>query len=163
MLSLRNVRLRRGTRVLFEEASIAVFRGDKVGIVGRNGSGKSSLLALIRGELAPDLGEYSAPSTLRIAIVEQSVPDSAQSVLEYVREGDIELVAIEHAISAAHAAGDGHREAHLHGDYDAAGGYGARSRAAALATGPASSRATSSDPCRCFRAACACARRSRAR
>jgi len=135
MLSLRNVRLRRGTRVLFEEASIAVFRGDKVGIVGRNGSGKSSLLALIRGELAPDLGEYSAPSTLRIAIVEQSVPDSAQSVLEYVREGDIELVAIEHAISAAHAAGDGHREAHLHGDYDAAGGYGARSRAAALATG----------------------------
>ena len=92
MLSLRNVRLRRGTRVLFEEASIAVFRGDKVGIVGRNGSGKSSLLALIRGELAPDLGEYSAPSTLRIAIVEQSVPDSAQSVLEYVREGDIVLV-----------------------------------------------------------------------
>ena len=135
MLNLRDVRLRRGTRVLFEGASVGVFRGDKVGIVGRNGSGKSSLLALIRGELAPDFGEYSAPSGLSIAVVGQSVPDSAQSVLEYVREGDVELVAIERTIAAAHAAGDGHREAQLHADYDIAGGYGARSRAASLATG----------------------------
>ncbi len=135
MLTLRDVRLRRGPRVLFEQASVGVFRGDKVGIVGRNGSGKSSLLALIRGELAPDLGDYSAPTNLCIAVVEQSVPDSAQAVIDYVREGDAELMRIEHAIAAAHAAGDGHREAHLHGDYDAAGGYGARSRAASLATG----------------------------
>jgi ATP-binding cassette subfamily F protein 3 len=135
MLTLRDVSLRRGPRVLFEQASVGVFRGDKVGIVGRNGSGKSSLLALIRGELAPDLGDYDAPSGLCIAIVEQSVPDSAQSVVDYVREGDTELVRIEHAIAAAHAAGDGHREAQLHADYDAAGGYGARSRAASLATG----------------------------
>jgi ATP-binding cassette subfamily F protein 3 len=135
MLSLRDVRLRRGSRILFEEASAGVFRGDKVGIVGRNGSGKSSLLALIRGELAPDLGDYSAPSNLCIAVVDQSVPDSAQSVIDYVREGDAELVKVEHAIAAAHAAGDGQREAQLHADYDAAGGYGARSRAASLATG----------------------------
>jgi len=135
MLTLRDVSLRRGPRVLFEQASVGVFRGDKVGIVGRNGSGKSSLLALIRGELAPDLGDYDAPAGLCIAIVEQSVPDSAQSVVDYVREGDTELIRIEHAIDAAHAAGDGHREAQLHADYDAAGGYGARSRAASLATG----------------------------
>ncbi|MGE0582681.1 MAG: ABC-F family ATP-binding cassette domain-containing protein [Steroidobacteraceae bacterium] len=135
MLNLRDVRLRRGSRVLFEAATVGVFRADKVGIVGRNGSGKSSLLALIRGELAPDLGDYTAPPSLCIAVVEQSVPDSAQAVIEYVREGDTELVRIEHAIAAAHAAGDGHREAQLHADYDAAGGYGARSRAASLATG----------------------------
>ena len=135
MLSLREVRLRRGNRVLFEDATVGVFRGDKVGIVGRNGSGKSSLLALVRGELAPDLGDYSAPASLCIAVVEQSVPDSAQRVIEYVRAGDAELVRIEQAIAAAHAAGDGHREAQLHADYDAAGGYGARSRAASLATG----------------------------
>ncbi|HNR21950.1 MAG TPA: ATP-binding cassette domain-containing protein [Steroidobacteraceae bacterium] len=135
MLTLRDVSLRRGPRVLFEQASVGVFRGDKVGIVGRNGSGKSSLLALIRGELAPDVGDYDAPANLCIAIVEQSVPDSAQSVVDYVREGDTELIRIEHAIAAAHAAGDGHREAQLHADYDAAGGYGARSRAASLATG----------------------------
>ncbi len=135
MLNLRDVRLRRGSRVLFEEATVGVFRGDKVGIVGRNGSGKSSLLALIRGELAPDLGDYTAPASLCIAVVEQSVPDSAQAVIEYVREGDAELLRIEHAIAAAHAAGDGHREAQLHADFDAAGGYGARSRAASLATG----------------------------
>ena len=135
MLTLRDVRLRRGPRVLFEHASVGIFRGDKVGIVGRNGSGKSSLLALVRGELAPDLGDYSAPSNLCIAVVEQSVPDSAQRVIDYVREGDAELVRIEHAIAAAHAAGDGVREAQLHADYDSAGGYGARSRAAALATG----------------------------
>lgn len=135
MLTLRDVRLRRGPRVLFEHATFGVFRGDKVGIVGRNGSGKSSLLALVRGELAPDLGDYAAPANLCIAVVAQSVPDSAQRVIDYVREGDTELVRIEHAIAAAHAAGDGQREAHLHADFDAAGGYGARSRAASLATG----------------------------
>jgi ATP-binding cassette subfamily F protein 3 len=135
VLTLREVRLRRGPRVLFEDASLAIFRGDKVGVVGRNGSGKTSLLALVTGELAPDLGDYAAPANLRIAAVAQSVPDTPQAVVEFVRAGDAELIAIEQALAVAHAAGDGTREAQLHDEYDAAGGYASRSRAAALATG----------------------------
>ena len=57
MLELRDVRLRRGAAVLFDRANMTIFRGDKIGIVGRNGCGKSSLLALLRGELAPDIGD----------------------------------------------------------------------------------------------------------
>jgi ATP-binding cassette subfamily F protein 3 len=63
MLELRDVRLRRGAAVLFDKANLTVFRGDKIGIVGRNGCGKSSLLALLRGELGADAGEYKVPAS----------------------------------------------------------------------------------------------------
>ena len=61
MLTLCNARVRRGPQILLDEATATIFRGEKIGIVGRNGCGKSTLLALIRGELTPDAGEYSAP------------------------------------------------------------------------------------------------------
>jgi ATP-binding cassette subfamily F protein 3 len=135
MLALRDVRLRRGPRVLVEHADLVVHAGEKLGIVGRNGSGKSSLLALVRGELAPDAGDYQAPARLTISSVAQEVPHSAERIVDFVRAGDAELLALEHAIAAAHAAGDGHREALLHAEHDAAGGYTATSRAARLAVG----------------------------
>jgi ATP-binding cassette subfamily F protein 3 len=69
MLNFRNVQLRRGTRVLFESATFTIYRGEKVGITGANGSGKSSLLALIRGELHADAGDFSRPAALSIASV----------------------------------------------------------------------------------------------
>ncbi len=76
MLALSDVRLRRGPQILVDAATCSIFRGEKVGIVGRNGCGKSTLLALIRGELAPDAGEYRAPAGLAIAAVAQELPET---------------------------------------------------------------------------------------
>ena len=75
LLTLSHARVRRGPQILLDEATVSVFRGEKVGIVGRNGCGKSTLLALIRGELSVDAGDYSAPANLAIASVAQDLPE----------------------------------------------------------------------------------------
>ena len=95
MLTLSEVRLRRGPQVLIDGASCSIFRGEKAGIVGRNGCGKSTLLALIRGDLAPDAGEYRAPPGLAIATVAQELPDSGATLVEHIRGGDLELAQLE--------------------------------------------------------------------
>ena len=87
MLELRDVRLRRGAAVLIDKANLTIFRGDKIGIVGRNGAGKSSLLALLRGEIGPDGGDYSVPGKLHFVSVSQELPRTELTVLEYVRSG----------------------------------------------------------------------------
>jgi ATP-binding cassette subfamily F protein 3 len=135
MLELRDVRLRRGAAVLFDKANLTVFRGDKIGIVGRNGCGKSSLLALLRGELGADSGEYKVPGKLAFVSVSQELPRTEATVLEYVRSGDSRLMQIEAQLEMARAADDGMQEAELLGDYDAAGGWTSAARAAQLADG----------------------------
>ncbi len=135
MLELRNVRLRRGAAVLFDRANLTIFRGDKIGIVGRNGCGKSSLLALLRGDLGADAGDYSVPGKLNFVSVSQELPRTELNVQEYIRGGDSALMALEAELEKARAADDGMREAHLLGDYDLAGGYTSAARAAELADG----------------------------
>jgi len=135
MLNFQNVQLRRGTRVLFESATFTIFRGEKVGITGANGSGKSSLLALVRGELHVDAGEFSSPSGLSIASVEQETAAVAQSAIDFVMDGDVELREVERAIAASQTAHDGARLAELHARYAALDGYAARSCAARLLAG----------------------------
>jgi ATP-binding cassette subfamily F protein 3 len=135
MLELRELRLRRGAAVLFDRANLTIFRGDKIGIVGRNGCGKSSLLALLRGDLGADSGDYSVPGKLNFVSVSQELPRTEATVLEYVRSGDLNLMSIEAELEKARAADDGMKEAHLLGDYDLAGGYTSEARAAELADG----------------------------
>ena len=135
MLELRDVRLRRGAAVLFDKANLTIFRGDKIGIVGRNGCGKSSLLALLRGDLGADAGEYKVPGRLNFVSVSQELPRTEATVLEYVRSGDSRLMQIEVELEKARAADDGMKEAELLGDYDAAGGWTSAARAAELADG----------------------------
>ncbi|MEO8016836.1 MAG: ATP-binding cassette domain-containing protein [Pseudomonadota bacterium] len=121
--------------MLFDRANLTIFRGDKIGIVGRNGCGKSSLLALLRGDLGADSGDYSVPGKLNFVSVSQELPRTEATVLEYVRSGDSRLMAIEAELDKARADDDGMKEAHLLGDYELAGGYTAAARAAELADG----------------------------
>jgi ATP-binding cassette subfamily F protein 3 len=135
MLTLSNVRLRRGPQVLVDAASVGIFRGEKVGIVGRNGCGKSTLLALIKGELVPDAGEYSAPPNLATESIAQELPESDAPLVEYILDGDVELRAVEAQLAQAEKVADGARIGTLHAEYESLGGYAAKSRAAELAAG----------------------------
>jgi ATP-binding cassette subfamily F protein 3 len=135
MLNFTDIAIRRGTRVLFEKATFNLYRGEKVGITGENGSGKSSLLALVRGEITPETGSFDMPGNLEVAHVAQELGASDETAIDFVLGGDVELVATERQIAAAEAADDGHRLAELYGHYDAIGGYHARSRAATLLHG----------------------------
>jgi ATP-binding cassette subfamily F protein 3 len=135
MLNFQDVQLRRGTRVLFEHATLTIYRGEKVGITGANGSGKSSLLALVSGELQPESGEFGRPAGLRIAAVAQETPAVEQAAIDYVLDGDLELREVERSIAAAGQSHDGAALAELHARFEALDGYTARSRAAQLLAG----------------------------
>ena len=92
MLVFSDLSLRRGVKALLESASVSIHPGQRVGVTGANGVGKSSLFALIRGELSPDTGHFSLPPSWVIAHVKQETPSSEQSALDYALEGDAEYV-----------------------------------------------------------------------
>jgi len=135
MLEFNDLTLRRGARDLIHGASLSVHDGQKVGIVGPNGTGKSSLFALIRGELTPEGGHFRLPRDWRIAWVAQETPDTARPAIEYVLDGDEELRDLEAQLEAAEAEGDGLKLGELHGRMGAIDAYTARSRAARLMRG----------------------------
>ncbi len=135
MLSFSNLRLRRGPRVLIDGLSATIHRGQRVGFVGRNGTGKSSLFALILGEIQPDQGDVSLPKSLTIATVAQEMPHTEQPAIEYVLDGDAELRAVEAALREAEITHDAHEIAHGHERLHAIGGYAAAARAARMLDG----------------------------
>ncbi len=95
MLKLTGLALRRSSTLLFEAVELQVHAGQKLGITGANGCGKSSLFALIRGELSPDQGDFYLPRDWTVAAVEQETELGAGSAIEYVIDGDRELREIE--------------------------------------------------------------------
>jgi ATP-binding cassette subfamily F protein 3 len=135
MLNFNNITLRRGTRVLFQEATFTLHDGQKIGLTGANGTGKSSLFALIRGELTPDSGAIGLPPRLTIAHVAQETPSLPRAAIDYVLDGDAGLRDLEARLARAEQADDGRLLAQLHAEFDAIGGYTARSRAAILLHG----------------------------
>lgn len=135
MITLRKLRLRRGAKPLLEGADLGISPGERVGVVGPNGCGKSSLFALFTGELHADGGDLEVPTSWVVAHVAQESPASDQPAIEYVIDGDAELRAVEAALAEAEAENDGERLAHLHDQYGVIDGYAARARAAALLAG----------------------------
>src|SRR5215472_7030671 len=114
MLRFENLALRRGPLLLFDQFDLALHAGWRVGISGRNGAGKSSLLALVAGELAPDAGHFERPRDWSLAFVRQEVPALDATAIDYVLDGDAELRQIERALVDAEAAHDAGRIAALH-------------------------------------------------
>src|SRR5690625_4502858 len=135
MITLKNLTLRRGPRMLLENVNIRIAPGQRVGIVGRNGTGKSSLLALLRGELSADTGDVDMPPNLDVASVRQQSPAGMQSAIDFVLDGDPELRHVQNGITEAEAAGDGHKLAELHARMAEIDGYAATARAARLLYG----------------------------
>jgi len=135
MILSRNLCFARGGLPLVDDASFQLHPGWKVGLVGANGCGKSSFLALLRGELHAERGDLEMPARWTLAHVAQDTPALPDAALEFVLDGDVELRSVERALAAAEAAHEGMRIAELHGRLDEIGGYAARARAAELLHG----------------------------
>ena len=135
MLTARGLYLRRGTASLVEDASFTIHRGEKVGVVGANGAGKSSLFAALRADLAPDRGDLEVPATLAIAHVEQEVEACDQAAIEFVLDGDGRLRDAQARIESAEREGDALRLARAHAEFETLDGYRARARAAEILHG----------------------------
>lgn len=135
MITLKNVVLRRGAKVILDGASVTLNPGENVGLVGRNGAGKSSLFAMLNGTLHEDGGEFSIPTQWRMAQVAQDMPETEQSATDYVIEGDVVLMAAQAEVAAAEASGDGDRMAHAYMELYDSGAHDSQARAQALILG----------------------------
>ncbi len=135
MLNFKNISLRRGPRVLFSGASLTIHKGQKVGLTGANGVGKSSLFAMLLGELHADEGEFSMPPNLEIAHVAQEMPALTCPAIEYVIDGDRELRCLQRQLQQAERQNDGLGLAELHAKLEHVGGYTAQARASRLLNG----------------------------
>ena len=135
MIQLKNLTLTRGIKVLLEAATFQLHPGHKVGLIGANGAGKSSLFALLRGELHAEVGDCEIPPNWVIAHVAQEMLALSQSALEFTLDGDAELREVETALLTAEANHQGEKIAELHHRLADIEGYSAKARAAALLDG----------------------------
>lgn len=135
MIVFSNIQLIRGNQMLLDNASATINPGQKVGLVGKNGCGKSTLIALIKGELSTDAGAISVPHHWAMAWVNQETPALDMPAIEYVIDGDREYRQLEQSLEMANQANDGNKIAELHGKLDAIGAWSIRARAASLLYG----------------------------
>ncbi|AJG18453.1 ABC-F family ATP-binding cassette domain-containing protein [Cupriavidus basilensis] len=150
MISVRNVTLRRGVNVVLDRASVTFNPGEKIGLVGRNGAGKSSFFALLNGTLHEDSGEFSIPAAWKMGQVAQDMPETEQSATDFVVEGDTVLLAAQDEVAAAEASDDGMRMAHAYMALHDAGAHDAPARAQALILGLGFSAAQLGQPVNSF-------------
>jgi ATP-binding cassette subfamily F protein 3 len=135
MLNFKNISLRRGVRVLFSNTSFTIHKGQKAGLTGANGTGKSSLFAMLLNQLQIDEGDFSMPPGLEIAHVAQETPAVTSSAIDYVLDGDKELRQIQQHLIHAEQHNDGLKLAELHNTLEHIGGYTAQARASILMSG----------------------------
>ncbi|MGF6571150.1 ATP-binding cassette subfamily F protein 3 [Paraburkholderia sp. GAS333] len=135
MISVRNLTLRRGVNVVLDRASVTFSPGEKIGLVGRNGAGKSSFFGLLNGTLHEDSGEFSIPAAWKMGQVAQDMPETEQGATDFVVEGDTVLLAAQGEVAASEASDDGMRMAHAYMALHDAGAHDAPARAQALILG----------------------------
>ncbi|MEI8035346.1 MAG: ATP-binding cassette domain-containing protein [Betaproteobacteria bacterium] len=135
MIRFTQLTLRRGVKVLIEAADAALNPGDKIGLIGANGTGKSSLFALLRNEIQADQGQVDFPARWRVAYVAQETPALECPAIEYAMDGDTTLRRLERELAKAEEANDGERIGEIYGELGDADAYTARSRAERLLNG----------------------------
>ncbi|MEZ9408335.1 MULTISPECIES: ABC transporter ATP-binding protein [Vibrio] len=135
MITFSDIQLLRGGKPLLDQASAILHPGDKVGLVGKNGCGKSTLFALIKDELSIDAGSFSKPAHWEMAWVAQETPALERKAIEYVIDGDREYRGLEEQLAKAEQADNGTLVAEIHGKIETIGGYTINSRAAELLDG----------------------------
>ena len=135
MLSFTNLALRRGPNLLFEDASFVIHHDKKVGLIGANGAGKTSLFKMITGELDVEEGYLDYPQDLRISYLAQEVPSTDEVAVQYVLEGDKQLIEIQEKIKMAEANEQFEALGELHAIFNSMDGYAALSKAEQLMIG----------------------------
>jgi ATP-binding cassette subfamily F protein 3 len=135
LITLRNLTLRRGTKVVLQGSNLTLHPGEKAGLIGRNGAGKSSLFLLLTDKLHADAGDVEIPPRWQIGEVAQAMPETEDGATDFVLQGDLPLQRAQAALAEAEARGDGHAMAEAHLALDEAGAFDARARAQALLLG----------------------------
>lgn len=135
MIVFSSLQIRRGIRVLLDNATATINPGQKVGLVGKNGCGKSTLLSLLKNEMSADAGSVSFPTNWALAWVNQETPALNMPAIEYVIDGDREFRQLESELQHANDINDGHAIATLHGKLDAIQAWTIQSRASSLLHG----------------------------
>ena len=150
MIQFKQLTLTRGTKILIQGASLQLHPGHKVGLTGANGAGKSSLFAMLRGEIHPENGDFEMPASWVVAHVAQETPALPMPAIEFVLDGDAELREIESALEKAEANHQGELIAELHQRLADVDGYSAKARAAELLNGLGFSQAALQQPVATF-------------
>ncbi len=135
MITLTQATLRRGARTLLENASFTLHAGWHTGVVGRNGTGKSTLFAALLGQLHADRGDIAVQKNIAIATVAQDTPALPDPAIEFALDGDAELRELERRLVKAEEEHDAHKIGDIHERLNEIGGYAARARAASLLHG----------------------------
>jgi ATP-binding cassette subfamily F protein 3 len=135
MITLRNITIRRGPTVLIDNLNWTIYHKQRIGVIGSNGCGKSTLFSMLLNQFHPDIGEIEIPRHLKLAHVAQETPAYSQSALEFVLDGDAELRTLQKSLAEAELANDGHRIAVLHQRLSEVDAYTANARAAQLLDG----------------------------
>ena len=150
MIEIKNLTLQRGSKILLDNATATINPRQRVGLIGKNGTGKSSLFALIKGEIGQDKGDLLLPKTWKLAAVAQETPALDTPALDYVLQGDAELQHFQAALAAAEAENDGMKQAELHAKLDEIDAYSAPARAAKLLSGLGFAQSEHAKPIKAF-------------
>ena len=135
MIYIQNLTLQRGTKVLFDQANLTINPNQRVGLIGKNGTGKSTLFSLLKGELHSDGGDASVPAHWLMASVAQNTPALECSALDYVLQGDAQLQGLQAALKQAEADNNGEEMAQVLAQLDEIDAYSAPARAGKLLNG----------------------------